>query len=196
MLARRQDARIDRAEYLRLERAGNQRHELIDGRILAMSGASLRHNRIVTNLTLALGPRLRQRGCDLFASDLRVKIPGSNGYVYPDLVVVCGKPELEDDEHDTLLNPLAIFEVLSPSTERLDRGAKAMAYRTLPSLRHLILIAQDEVAVEIQNRTTDGGWRLDDLRSIEEMLVLPALEISLELKAIYEGEAPILAAAL
>ena len=184
MLAKRKEP-WTAAEYLAAERRSTVRHELIRGEAVAMSGASLAHNRIVANLMLALGPPLRARGCDVFSSDLRVKIPGGEGYAYPDLVIVCGEPQLEDEEFDTLTNPTCLVEVLSPSTERYDRGYKAIAYRTLPSLRLLLLVSQDEARVEVQRCMPDGHWSITDLAGLSAVLELPNFELNVALSEIY-----------
>jgi Uma2 family endonuclease len=184
MWARRQ-TRLTAAEYLEGERSSSLRHELVQGEAVAMSGASLAHNRIVSNLVFALGPALRARGCDVFSSDMRVKIPGADAYAYPDLVVVCGEPRLEDQEFDTLLNPTCLVEVLSASTERYDRGYKAIAYRTLPSLGLLLLVSQDEPRIEIQRRLPDGRWSIADLAGLETTLELPEFELSIPLAEVY-----------
>jgi len=184
MLARRKE-RLSVAEYLEAERQSPVRHELVQGEAVAMSGASLAHNRIVSNLVLALGPKLRARGCDVFSSDMRVKIPGSEAYAYPDLVIVCGEPQLEDEEFDTLLNPTCLVEVLSPSTERYDRGHKAIAYRTLPSLGLLLLVSQEEARVEIQRRMPDGLWSIVDLSGLDSILELPEFELEVPLAEVY-----------
>lgn len=184
MLARRRNP-LTAAEYLQAERRSPIRHELVQGEAVAMSGASLQHNRIVANLVMSLGPPLRSRGCDVFASDMRVRIPGAAAYAYPDLVIVCGEPQLEDQEFDTLLNPSCLVEVLSASTERYDRGHKAIAYRTLPSLGLLLLVSQEEPRIEVQSRLPGGSWSITDLAGIEATLDLPELGIALPLAEIY-----------
>lgn len=184
MLANRRQA-LTAAEYLQAERRSPIRHELVQGEAVAMSGASLVHNRIVANLVMGLGPQVRSRGCDVFASDMRVRIPGVDAYAYPDVVLVCGEPQLEDEEFDTLLNPTCVIEVLSASTERYDRGHKAIAYRTLPSLGLLLLISQEEPRVEVQRRLPSGIWAITDLAGVEAHLELPELGAALPLAEVY-----------
>jgi Uma2 family endonuclease len=116
---------------------------------------------------------------------MRVKIPGAEAYAYPDLVVVCGEPRLEDQEFDTLLNPTCLVEVLSASTERYDRGYKAIAYRTLPSLGLLLLVSQEEPRIEIQRRLPDGLWSITDLAGLEPSLELPEFEVKVPLTEVY-----------
>lgn len=183
---------ITAAEYLALERAAETKHEFIDGRIVAMAGASERHVLIVGNLGAALGSRVRERGCRTYPTDLRVQISASGRYVYPDLTVVCGTPELEDEQFDTLLNPTLIVEVLSPSTEAYDRGDKFTHYRTLPSLQEYVMVAQDKVQMERYVRQGDD-WLLTVFRDPDGSVALlgGACEIPLaEIYAFVEFPAP------
>ena len=122
------------AEYLALERAADAKSEYLDGEIVAMTGGSRAHSLIAANLVRELGNALRERPCEVYGSDLRVSVALAGLYAYPDVTVVCGQPTFTDDERDTLENPTVIVEVLSPSTEGLDRGAKFTRYRRLPSL--------------------------------------------------------------
>src|SRR5206468_6291774 len=119
--------------------------EYINGQIYAMSGASREHNLIVVNLIRELSSQLRGRPCEVYASDMRVKVRPTGMYTYPDVVAVCGEPRFEDEQVDTLVNPAVIVEVLSPSTEAYDRGQKFAHYRKLESLTEYVLVAQNEV---------------------------------------------------
>ena len=122
-------------EYLRLERASQEKHEYFKGEIFAMTGATENHNIIAGSTFAALYSELRKKPCQIYPSDMRVRIPATGLYTYPDISVVCGTPEFEDDGLDTLLNPTVIIEVLSPSTEPYDRGKKFQHYRTIPTLK-------------------------------------------------------------
>jgi Uma2 family endonuclease len=135
------------AEYLALERRSSDRHEFVDGQIYAMAGASYAHNRIVANLIRLLGNALTGGACVTLPSDMKVRTPSSRVY-YPDASVVCGPPSFHDDEDDVLLNPSIVTEVLSDSTERIDRGEKFAAYTELPSLTDYLLVASKRVHVE------------------------------------------------
>ena len=115
---------ISPEEYLELERASETKHEYFNGEIFAMAGASLQHVRIVNNLGRLLGSQLLDRPCDVLTSEMRVKVSETGLYTYPDVAVVCGEVELEDNQADTLVNPMVIVEVLSSSTEAYDRGYK------------------------------------------------------------------------
>src|SRR5712691_1212035 len=149
---------ITPAEYLALERKAEYKSEYLNGEVFAMTGASRKHNLIVTNILISLGQQLRGRPCEAYSSDMRVKVTTPGLYTYPDVVVVCGKPEFEDEEVDTLLNPTLLIEVLSTSTERYDRIAKTSYYRTLDSLTEHLLVAQHEVRIEQYVRQPRGEW--------------------------------------
>ncbi len=145
-------------EYLAMERASLEKHEYCDGEVFAMAGASWEHNLIVGNVVTALSNALRRTPCQVCPSDMRVKVPATGLYTYPDASVVCGRPVFEDAEADTLLNPQVIVEVLSESTEDYDRGTKLKNYRSIASLVDYVLVAQDEAAVEHHVRQPDGSW--------------------------------------
>ena len=184
-------ARPTAADYLAAEREAEERHEFFGGEIRAMSGASLRHGEIVWNLVESLGPSLRAAGCRGYANDLRVRVPLCDAYFYPDLVVVCGEPQVEDDERpDTLLNPRVIVEVLSPSTEDIDRGRKSACYRTLPTLDAYVVLAQDRPWGEVLVRRDAKSWLLHEIDGDavpDAVLELPFLDLSLRLDTIYGG---------
>jgi Uma2 family endonuclease len=176
-------------EYLALERAGEFRHEYYAGEVFAMAGASYRHGKITGNTSAALHAAMSPNGCDVITSDLRVST-GANGlYTYPDVVVVCGKPRFLDGEMDTLLNPLILVEVLSPSTKDYDRGSKFEMYRTIASLVDYLVIAQDRPHVEHHARQAGARWVLSDVSTLDGVVNLTAVELSLPLAAIYQGVA-------
>lgn len=172
-------------EYLALERQAETKSEYHDGEIVATAGASREHNVIVLNTGRELSAQLRGRPCEAYVNDMRVRIPARNIYTYPDLVVVCDEPQFEDAEVDTLLNPTVIIEVLSLSTERYDRGRKFAQYRTLPSLREYLLIAQDEYRIDYYRREADGNWFIGEAQGRDAILTL-AIGCTLALADIYE----------
>lgn len=163
------------AQYLAMERAAVTKHELWEGEVFAMAGASLAHNLIVGNLARALGNLLVDGPCLVLTSDMKVHVPSSEGYVYPDLSVVCGEPEFVGDGQDVIANPRLVVEVLSDSTERFDRGDKFAGYRSLPSVIDYLLVAQTRARIEHYERQVDGNWLLREfgpgarlrLRSVE-----------------------------
>jgi Uma2 family endonuclease len=174
-------------EYLALERDSETKHEYYDGEIFAMAGATEPHVAIVSNLVFALMGQLRDRPCKVYASEMRVKVSATGLYTYPDLAVVCGERELEDDRRDTLLNPNVIIEVLSPSTEAYDRGKKFAHYRTLDSLAEYLLVAQDAPRVEQYVKQPDGDWLLHEAARVEDTISLPTIRCELRLAEVYDG---------
>jgi len=156
-------------DYLAWERAQPEKHAFYQGEIFAMPGASREHNLLVTNLVRLLGNALLDKPCEIYPSDMRVKVSMTGLYTYPDVSVVRGEPEFEDNAVDTLLNPAVIVEVLSDSTERYDRGHKFEQYRTLQSLRDYVLVTQDRVLVEHFTRQPDGWWGLRELRADDRL---------------------------
>ena len=170
------------------------RHEYINGELIAMSGASRVHNLITINISTALHSRLRDSECETYANEMRVSTPTTTSYFYPDVVVVCEEPRFEDDVFDTLLNPIILVEVLSPSTEVYDRREKFTHYRQLPSLQEYVLVSQDKVLVEHYHRQEKQGtapatgkdWIFTDFQALEESLPLTSIRCELPLQEIYE----------
>lgn len=146
-------------EYLSLEASTREKHEYLDGEVFAMGGASEAHNVIVGNVLGELRQQLKGKPCRVYPSDLRVKVSSTGLYTYPDVIVVCGRSELEQPG-DTLLNPNVIVEVLSESSEAYDRGKKFEQYRSLASLTDYLLVAQDKPLVEHYARQSEGRWLL------------------------------------
>jgi len=134
-------------QYLEIERKAEYKSEYFNGETFAMAGASRRHNLITGNVFAAIHRQIRNRPCEAYTNDMRVKVSESGLYTYPDVVVVCEKPEFDDEHRDTLLNPSLIVEVLSESTEAYDRGKKFENYRMIASLSDYLLIAQDKCRI-------------------------------------------------
>lgn len=173
-------------QYLDLERKSQIRSEYLNGEMFAMSGASRNHNVIVANTLASLHAQLRGRDCEVYANDMRVRVPSTDLFTYPDVVVVCGKPQFDDPELDTLLNPKLIVEVLSKSTADYDRGTKFAHYRTMASLADYVLIAQDRVHVENFARQADGRWLLSETDDPKSVLEIPSIRCRLVLAEVYE----------
>jgi len=173
-------------EYLAIERRAEFRSEFHGGEMFAMAGASRRHNRIVTNLVTALDNQLRERPCNVYSNDMRVKIPNTGLFTYPDVVVTCGDESFVDDEQDTLLNPLVIIEVLSASTEACDRGKKFEHYQNIDSLSTYVLVAQDAPRIERYVRH-DGGrtWIYTDAHEGDAMFKIEVIGCDLKLEELY-----------
>lgn len=182
-------------EYLEMERAADYKSEYFAGEIYAMAGASPRHVMIVTNTAAAFVGRLRSKECYTYSSDLRLLVSPAGLYTYPDIVVVCGKPLYDDAREDTLLNPSLIVEVLSPSTEAYDRGAKFSQYRKLESLTDYLLISQDRALVEhyVPQPTADAAsdpsvskWLLTAYQGTGNTVTISSIGIELPLDEIYD----------
>ncbi|CAO3399343.1 Uma2 family endonuclease [Azospirillum palustre] len=167
-------------DYLAAERTAEVRHEYVDGEIFAMVGASLNHARIVARLGYAIRQAALRRGCDAFTNDVKVRVEAANAYYYPDIVATCAGG---DDDPYVVKDPVLVVEVLSDSTEAIDRREKRTNYQKIPSLREIVLVSQSERLVEVYRR--DGaGWTVDVVR--EGAVMLAALDLSLPLDAVYE----------
>ena len=173
-------------EYLRLERQAEYKSEYLNGEIFPMSGASRQHNLITANIGAEFNRQLKGKPCEAYASDMRVKVRSNGLYTYPDVIVVCGEPQFEDQEVDTLLNPTLLIEVLSQSTERYDRIAKTSYYRTIDSLQEHLLVAQHEVRVEQYLRQPNGQWAQMQYTSPDEVVQLTSIDCSLKLIDAYD----------
>jgi Uma2 family endonuclease len=150
--------RLTPQQYLTLEREAEYKSEYYKGEVFAFAGASLRHNLIAANVLATIHNQLRGGPCSAFSSDMRITIPQIPHYTYADVVVVCGKPQLDDDFKDNLVNPIVIVEVLSPSTESYDRGKKFESYQRITSLVEYVLISQDRPRIEQFLRQQDSRW--------------------------------------
>lgn len=172
-------------EYLTLEREAEYKSEYFNGEISAMTGASRRHNLVAGNVFASLHAQLRQRPCEIYPSDMRVKVSPTGLYTYPDVVVVCGEPSFDDERKDTLLNPTLLVEVLSKSTASYDRGEKFEHYRKLDSLTEYLVIAQNKHHVEHYVRQPDNQWLLSETDDLQETVHLPSTGCELTLTDIY-----------
>ena len=174
-------------QYLALERRAEFKSHYYRGEMFAMAGASREHNLIVGNLVREIGNALKDRRCEVYPSDMRVKVAATGLYTYPDATVVCGEPEFEDNQFDTLTNPMVLFEVLSASTELWDRSGKFRQYREIPSLREYVMITQDRASVERYIRQADGGWLLQEIQSIEDSVEFDSIAVTIPLSEIYRN---------
>jgi Uma2 family endonuclease len=167
-------------DFLAWVEGQREHYEFVAGRLVMMAGDSEDHNDIQINLLTALRQRLRGGPCKPNGSDLLVRIDDRTGR-FPDASVTCGR-----EGGNFVRAPVAIFEILSPATELLDRTDKRREYQRLASLRHYVLIAQDAPRVEIYSRT-EQGWRFEELEGPDTVLALDALEITLPLAEVYDG---------
>jgi Uma2 family endonuclease len=172
-------------EYLALERHAEFRSEYINGQIVAMSpGARRPHNLLVAALVYHLEGHLLNGPCEVYPSTQRVKVSASGDYLYPDVSVSCD-PQFENGNHDNLLTPVLIIEVLSDSTERRDREKKFALYKKLESIREYVLISQKEVLVEQYVREGDF-WRRNAVADPEGSLILASVGLEIPLRRLYE----------
>ncbi len=174
------------AEYLAFERASASKHEYLNGEVFDMTGASEAHNLICGSTLFLLYGQLRGRPCKVYPADMRVKVRPTGLYTYPDISVVCSEAEFGNDQLDTLLNPMLIIEVLSPSTERYDRGKKFQHYRELAALREYVLIAQDSPRIERYWRQDDDIWQFTDAKGLDASIELTSIGCTLTLAEVYE----------
>jgi Uma2 family endonuclease len=171
-------------QYLALERRASERSEYIDGQIRPKARSNRWHSLITGNLLGAVSRLLCDRTAEVYAANMRVRVPSSFMYAYPDVVAVSDAPQFEDAEFDTLLNPTVIVEVLSPSTEADDRGDKFARYRRIPSLCEYVLVNQDCVLVERFTRRGDE-WVLSEFDSLDQILRLESLGCDVPLREVY-----------
>ncbi|RTQ45307.1 Uma2 family endonuclease [Hymenobacter gummosus] len=196
--------RYTEEEYAAMEYASEFKHEFVDGQIYpwghpdmlgmydvqAMSGASLAHNIITGNVSGLLQNALRGKGCRTFGSDMRVYVPLTGTYLYPDALVVCGKPEIQQNgKLDLLTNPVVIIEVLSDSTADYDRSGKFMRYRSIESVRDYLLIDSRSLRVELYSRTETGQWTLTEILDAQGAVKLPSVGATLTVADLYEDVA-------
>lgn len=175
-------------EYLALERDAEYKSEYFDGIIVAMAGAKPGHSTLTFNLTGEIYPHLKRKNCKGAISEQRVKATAGNQFYYPDMVVACGDPLYEIVQGlETLTNPTLIIEVLSPSTESLDRGTKWMNYQRITSLRDYLMVWQERPRIEHFSRSEDGNWGYQMLEGLDAVLVINNLDTEIPFALIYDG---------
>ncbi len=183
MQAARRITHFTEDEYLARERVSETRHEYVNGEIFAMAGARFRHNTIALSMGAALLPFARARSCRVFNSDQRIAVTATGMFTYPDVGVVCGKPQFHPKDGMSLLNPVLLVEVLSKSTEPYDRGEKLAHYRRNPSVREILIVWQSERRVEHHRRIDGEGWLVREYQEGE--IELPTLGERLTIADIY-----------
>jgi Uma2 family endonuclease len=173
-------------EYLEIERRAERKSEYFQGEMFAMAGASLEHAEIIINLARELSQRLKGRPCHVYSTDVRLRVDPTGLYTYPDVMVICGDPQLADERRDTVVNPVLIVEVLSESTEAYDRGKKFEQYRTLPSLREYLLVAQDAPRIDQWIRQPDDNWLRAETKGRGASIQLASVDCVLPLAEVYD----------
>ena len=175
------------ADERKRDRDIDGKFEFINNKLYEMAGASLKHNRICSNLLVMIANLTEDTGFMVSQSDLRVYIPVTESYVYPDIVVNGSKPYLTDSNFDTLRNPILLIEVLSPSTEKKDRGIKAQNFRTIDSLKEYVFVSQEQYRVESYYRNKSGIWELSETYDINKSHKFRSLDIEIPMKKIYKN---------
>jgi Uma2 family endonuclease len=179
---------ITAEQYLELERTSEIRHEFLDGLVYAMAGESPDHSTICFNLASAIGAQIRDKPCRGFSPNMKVRAGIGGLYAYPDLMIVCGEANFHDEHGDVLLNPTVIFEVLSPSTEKYDRGEKFRRYRTeIDSLQDYVLVSQDQFRVEHHHREADGAWSQTEAIGKDGAVALKSIDCVIPLTEVYRN---------
>ncbi|MBO9998838.1 MAG: Uma2 family endonuclease [Cyanobacteria bacterium SID2] len=173
-------------EYLDLETDGEERHDYMDGDIVLMPGGTPNHNRIALNLAGFLNFTLKRQPYDVFIADQRLWIPQKRIYTYPDVIVVRDDIQFQEGRNDTIVNPLIIVEVLSPSTRSYDKGDKFAAYRTIPGFCEYLLIEQDIPHVEHYLKTDKNQWLFSEYDGIEASFEFGSIESSIDFSELYD----------
>jgi Uma2 family endonuclease len=176
------------AEYLELERGSEVKYEYWDGEIFSMSGGTLAHDQITGNMFDLLKDQLRTRDRKVFTNNMQIKVPAAPPYRYADGSVVCGPVEVERfNGSDLLVNPILLYEVLSPTTEEFDRGDKFTYYKSIPSFREYLLVAQHRPHITHYIKTATGKWEYEEANDVTSEIYLEAIECSLALNRVYES---------
>ena len=174
-------------EYLAMEKAARTKHEFFKGEIFAMSGASHRHNKIFSNLFGELSYRLKASRWQPYGSELRIHIPENTLYTYPDISIICNELIASDLDEDTVVLPTVLIEILLKSTKNYDRGDKFRLYREIPSLKEYHLVDSESISVESWRINLKGNWELEEFRSTQGNLDIPAVSVSIPFIDIYNG---------
>lgn len=174
-------------DYLALEAASNVRHEYLDGQIYGMAGGSPEHAALAASVVGLLFPQLMGGKCRAYSSDLRIRVPATGLATYPDVAVVCGPRQRDPEDDDAVTNPTLLVEVLSPSTERYDRGDKFEHYKQLDSLRQYLLVRQDRPQVEVWTRGA-GGWSVEVVGA-GQTAALTSIGSELDVSRLYDASA-------
>jgi len=174
-------------EYLALEDKAEYKSEYIDGQIFAMSGGTLIHNEISFNVCASLKTALKGKNCKPYIGDVKVLVGNQGAFLYPDVLVVCGKPQFFKNRHDIVSNPILVVEVLSKSTGNYDRQGKFGLYQEIESLQDYLLIDQNRLHVQHYHKLPDGRWVVTIFTHLDSAIQLESLDITLPLSEIYEA---------
>jgi Uma2 family endonuclease len=173
-------------EYWDIESSTESKNEYYNGNLVVMQGASLNHNKILSNLVAVLANKLKSKGCSMYLSDLRLNVSAANAYVYPDAMIICGKPELTEDKFDTVKNPNVIFEIISKTSEANDRR-KFFYYMQMTGLKEIVMInSYDQIKVEIGLKQDNGSWQIITYTTLQDEILLSSYDEKIPLANIYE----------
>ena len=174
------------AEYLEYDLCSEFKNEFINGQVIPKIGCSEKHNTISINISSELRTQLKNKPCKVYAGDMRIKVKSTGLFAYPDLLVVCPKLQFSGDKPDTLLNPLVIIEILSDSTESIDRGAKFSHYRQIPSLKEYLLVSQNSLKIEKYHLNSSSKWELEETTEEIPQIELHSISCILKLDEVYD----------
>jgi Uma2 family endonuclease len=189
MSAIRKPRKLTEEQYLAIEAGAEFKSEFYDGETFAMAGVNLPHIRITRNLSAEIELRLKGGPCESFSSEMRVKVKATGLHTYPDIVIVCGEPEIERRSGlDTLLNPKVIIEIASKSTEGYDRGPKFKQYKRLPSVKEYVIVSSDRISVDRFVRQANGKWLLTTFDKPTGKMILETVPgVRIPLADVYRG---------
>jgi Uma2 family endonuclease len=178
--------KITPEEYLEMERKAEYKSEYFNGEMFSITGANRFHCLISANLNGLLWQQRKVRNFEAYSSKMRVFVPKTGLYTYPDVVVVCGEPKFQDKVFDTLLNPTLLIEVLSESTESYDRGKKFAHYRSIESLQEYVLVSTDEARIEKYVKHGDVFWFFTEAVGLEAEIEFSSIECRIALAEVYD----------
>ncbi len=172
-------------EYLVWESNQPSKNEYVGGRIIAMAGASIKHNRILNNLMREIGGFLKGKSCEIFASELKIFVKSKESYFYPDASIICGEPDVAEEFKDAVKNPSVIFEILSPSTTDYDLGRKFFYYMQIESFKEYITIDSTSLQVQVKRKQEDGAWRFEEYNDVSDIFTIQTIQMQVLLQDIY-----------
>jgi Uma2 family endonuclease len=171
-------------DYLKLENHSPIRHEFVRGLIIAMTGGSINHARLVTAVGAQLATQLRGRSCEAFGSELRIRVAGDELIFYPDASVVCTQPIIDIEDEHAINNPTVLVEVTSPSSATYDRGEKFSFYQLIETLREYVVVSHTQRLVELFRLGDDGKWSLV-MQAVKGTVELKSVGCELDIEELY-----------
>ncbi|MGI9035036.1 MAG: Uma2 family endonuclease [Pyrinomonadaceae bacterium] len=171
-------------EYLKMERRSANKHEFLDGKILATAGSNRTHNLIGTNTVIAIGSRSRGQKCEIYSSDMCVRL-NDKQFCYPDAIVVAAEPSFTDSDADVLLNPTIIVEIFSNGAQFQDKRDKLESYLAMDSVRECLLVKEDEMRVEHYAKQNAKQWIYKIYNDREDIISLDSINCKISLAEIY-----------